>query len=52
MIPALKAAIAHYGKDTGWRTVRPPLVALNDDLASELAGELDRRGFTMPGYTG
>ena len=26
MIPALKAAIAHYGADPGWLTVRPPLV--------------------------
>lgn len=52
MIPALKAAIGHYGKDTGWRTVRPPLSALNEQLANDLVGELDRRGFTMPGYVG
>ena len=28
MIPALKAAIAHYGDDPAWTTVRPPLVEL------------------------
>jgi 4-hydroxy-tetrahydrodipicolinate synthase len=28
MIPAIKAAIVHYGGDAGWATVRPPLVAL------------------------
>src|SRR5207249_1176636 len=27
MIPALKAAIAHHGRDASWATVRPPLVA-------------------------
>ena len=28
MIPALKAAIAHWGKDAAWTPVRPPLVEL------------------------
>ena len=31
MIPALKAAIAHHGRDAAWATVRPPLVALTPE---------------------
>jgi len=49
MIPALKAAVAHYGGNTGWATVRPPLTALTAEQASALIAELDRRNFTMPG---
>ncbi len=49
MIPALKAAIAHYGGDPAWATVRPPLVDLGREPAAALVAELDRRGFTMPG---
>ena len=49
MIPALKAAIAHYGKDAPWGTVRPPLVALTADQGKALVTELDQRKFTMPG---
>ncbi|PYM96400.1 MAG: dihydrodipicolinate synthase family protein [Candidatus Rokuibacteriota bacterium] len=49
MIPALKAAIAHHGRDAGWATVRPPLVALTSAQSSALVGELDQRKFTMPG---
>jgi 4-hydroxy-tetrahydrodipicolinate synthase len=49
MIPALKAAIAHHGRDAAWATVRPPLVALTAEQARELVAELDRKQFTMPG---
>jgi 4-hydroxy-tetrahydrodipicolinate synthase len=49
MIPALKAAIAHYGKDSAWPTVRPPLVALTDAETKALVTELDQKKFTMPG---
>ena len=49
MIPALKAAIAHYGHDAPWATVRPPLVALTGEQARALVDELGRRRFTMPG---
>jgi 4-hydroxy-tetrahydrodipicolinate synthase len=52
MIPALKAAIAHYGADPTWVTVRPPLVNLAAESTAALAAELDRRGFTMPGLRG
>jgi 4-hydroxy-tetrahydrodipicolinate synthase len=49
MIPALKAAIAHYGGDAGWAAVRPPLVALTSEQATALVAELDRKTFSMPG---
>ena len=49
MIPALKAAIAHYGGDAAWSKVRPPLVELTAEQARSLIMDLDARGFTMPG---
>jgi 4-hydroxy-tetrahydrodipicolinate synthase len=52
MIPALKAAIAHYGGDASWATVRPPLVALTPEQSKALVSELDQRTFTMPGLKG
>jgi 4-hydroxy-tetrahydrodipicolinate synthase len=52
MIPALKAAIAHYGGDAAWSTVRPPLVELTPEQNRGLIADLDARGFTMPGLRG
>ena len=49
MISALKAAIAHYGGDAAWATVRPPLVALTPEQTTALAAELRQKKFTMPG---
>jgi len=49
MIPALKLAIAHWGGDPGWITVRPPLVELTAEQAAALIGDLNGRGFDMPG---
>jgi 4-hydroxy-tetrahydrodipicolinate synthase len=49
MIPALKAAIAHYGSDAGWGTVRPPLVALTREQGGSLVTQLDTKRFQMPG---
>jgi 4-hydroxy-tetrahydrodipicolinate synthase len=49
MIPALKAAIAHYGGDASWTTVRPPLVALTPEPSRALVGQLDDKKFAMPG---
>ena len=49
MIPALKAAIAHYGDDADWLTVRPPLVELDAAQRTDLVQRLDAVGFTMPG---
>ena len=49
MIPALKAAIAHWGGDAGWAAVRPPLVELDAAQASALVAQLRSKGFDMPG---
>jgi 4-hydroxy-tetrahydrodipicolinate synthase len=52
MIPALKAAIAHYAGDPEWRRLRPPLVALDDAQQKALVAALDANGFAMPGVGG
>jgi 4-hydroxy-tetrahydrodipicolinate synthase len=49
MISALKAVIAHYGRDPEWATVRPPLVELTSEQNKSLMAELQARGFDMPG---
>jgi 4-hydroxy-tetrahydrodipicolinate synthase len=49
MIPALKAAIANFGNDPQWKTVRPPLVELNAEQERTLITELKAAGFSMPG---
>jgi 4-hydroxy-tetrahydrodipicolinate synthase len=49
MIPALKAAIAHYGEDPDWITVRPPLVEMDAAERAVLVEKLVAVGFTMPG---
>jgi 4-hydroxy-tetrahydrodipicolinate synthase len=49
MIPALKAAIAHFGNDSQWKTVRPPLVELNAGQEEQLITDLKANGFSMPG---
>jgi 4-hydroxy-tetrahydrodipicolinate synthase len=49
MIPALKAAVAHWSGDPAWPTVRPPLVALTAEQQASLVGKLEQAKFTMPG---
>jgi len=49
MIPALKAAIAHFSGDDAWLTVRPPLVALTAEQRRQLLEMLNALGFAMPG---
>ena len=49
MIPALKAAVAHWGADPGWARVRPPLVELDANQSATLVAELEKRDFAMPG---
>jgi len=49
MIPALKAAIAHWGGDPAWTTVRPPLVPLTAAQAADLVTKLEHKDFQMPG---
>jgi 4-hydroxy-tetrahydrodipicolinate synthase len=49
MIPALKAAIAHYADDSDWTTLRPPLVELDGTQRRALSQALTNLGFAMPG---
>ena len=49
MIPALKAAIAHYAADAEWMTVRPPLVELTLEQRATMVSDLLAAGFDMPG---
>lgn len=49
MIPALKAAVAHFAGDAGYATVRPPLVKLNQQQNNELLAALQALDFSMPG---
>ncbi|HSV17458.1 MAG TPA: dihydrodipicolinate synthase family protein [Casimicrobiaceae bacterium] len=49
MIPALKAAIAHFSADEGYARVRPPLVPLAAAMRRDLAGDLASLRFDMPG---
>ena len=49
MIPALKAAVAHWANDAEWRRVRPPLVELTHEQEAELISSLKETGFSMPG---
>lgn len=49
MIPALKATVAEFSGDDGWRTVRPPLVKLPAAQSAELARALRRLESAMPG---
>jgi 4-hydroxy-tetrahydrodipicolinate synthase len=49
MIPALKAAVAHFGNDREWRTCRPPLIELTPAQEETLLTELKGVDFTMPG---
>lgn len=49
LIPAMKAAVAHYSGYAEWERVRPPLVELSAAEKSSLLGALERLGFEMPG---
>jgi 4-hydroxy-tetrahydrodipicolinate synthase len=49
MIPAMKAAIASFSGNSGWATVRPPLVVLDTAQANALRAALEEAGFSMPG---
>ncbi|PUA19844.1 dihydrodipicolinate synthase family protein [Glaciimonas sp. PCH181] len=49
MIPALKAAVAHFSGDAGYASVRPPLVRLNPQQNTELLAALQAKAFSMPG---
>lgn len=52
MIAAMKRAVAHYGADPTWATMRPPLVELEEAQTRELIERLAAVGFDMPGLPG
>jgi len=49
MIPAMKAAMAHFSKDPQWAELRPPLVKLTAEQHADLLKALASEGFQMPG---
>ncbi len=49
IIPALKAVVAFCGNDAAWKTVRPPLMALDSERTESLMNALDQLNFAMPG---
>jgi 4-hydroxy-tetrahydrodipicolinate synthase len=49
MIPALKAAVAHWSVDETWCMTRPPLQPLDDAARHALIAQLENAGFEMPG---
>jgi len=50
MIPAMKHAVATCAGDAPWRTVRPPLVPLDDATRAAVDAQLQAIDFSMPGY--
>ena len=49
MIPAMKAAVAHYSNSPGWVRVRPPLDPFTEEQSKDLVEMLEKSGFTMDG---
>jgi 4-hydroxy-tetrahydrodipicolinate synthase len=49
MIPAMKAAVAHYSDSPTWRLVRPPLDPFDDAQSQKLITSLESAGFSMEG---
>jgi 4-hydroxy-tetrahydrodipicolinate synthase len=50
MIPAMKHVVSTFAGAPAWRTVRPPLVALDPEVGARILGELAAAGFAMRGY--
>jgi 4-hydroxy-tetrahydrodipicolinate synthase len=50
MIPAMKHVVSTFAGAPAWRTVRPPLVALDPTVGARIVAELGAAGFAMPGY--
>lgn len=48
LFPALKAIMARHADHTGWETIRPPLMALNDEDRQALYEAMDGTGYTLP----
>jgi hypothetical protein len=45
----MKAAVAKFGKQPSWRTVRPPLTELTGEQEQALLAALETSGFRMTG---
>ncbi len=50
MIPAMKHVVSSFAAEPDWRTVRPPLVALDPAVGERVVAELAAVGFDMAGY--
>ena len=50
MIPAMKRVAAEFSGQPEWKTVRPPLTALDEGAAQNLLAQLRDAGFAMPGF--
>lgn len=50
MIPAMKRVAAEFSGQADWKTVRPPLTALDEGSAQNLLTQLRQAGFAMPGF--
>lgn len=48
LIAAMKAAVAHFRGDPAWRTLRPPLLRLDDGDSAQLIARIADVGFSMP----
>jgi 4-hydroxy-tetrahydrodipicolinate synthase len=51
MIPAMKRVAAEFSGQAQWKTVRPPLTALDEPTAQRLLGQLRDVGFSMAGFS-
>jgi 4-hydroxy-tetrahydrodipicolinate synthase len=52
MIAAMKRVVAEFSCGPIWKTVRPPLCALDDASADKVLAALREARFAMPGYPG
>lgn len=48
MIPAMKALLARYREDPGWRRVAPPLNAFCEEDRAAFLARVDEAGLTLP----
>ena len=51
MISAMKRVAAEFSGQPEWKTVRPPLTALDEGVAQTLLTQLREAGFAMPGFS-
>lgn len=51
LVPVIKSYLALKTGDPGWSVVRPPLIAMPEDVVVELDKELTGLGYEFPGVT-